>query len=72
MSPSQTVVSDDEIARRAYEIWESRGCPEGDGRQDWEAAKAELTSARVSRNGTTQQRLQGWWQRVREKIANQV
>ena len=72
MSTSYAVVSDDEIARRAYEIWQQRGCPQGDGQADWEAARAELTSSRVARNGSTQQRLQGWWRRVREKIASQV
>ena len=63
------VVSDDEVARRAYAIWEARGCPPGDGSAEWHAAKDELIAARVSRNGTTQQRMQAWWQRVREKIA---
>jgi Protein of unknown function (DUF2934) len=71
MHSTQTHISDDEIARRAYEIWQSRGCPATDGQEDWEAAKAELTSGRIRRNGTTQQRLQTWWQRVREKIAGQ-
>ena len=72
MSISHMVVTDDEIARRAYEIWQARGCPPGDGHEDWEAARAELTSSRVSRNGSTQERLQGWWRRVREKIVSQV
>jgi DUF2934 family protein len=72
MSSCHTAVSDDEIARRAYEIWQARGCPPGDGQEDWQAAKAELTSGRISRNGSTQERVQSWWRRVREKIANQV
>jgi hypothetical protein len=72
MNSCNSTVSDDEIARRAYEIWQARGCPPGDGQEDWQAAKAELTSSRISRNGSTQQRVQGWWQRVREKIASQV
>jgi hypothetical protein len=72
MNTTHTVVSDDEIARRAYEIWQARGCPASDGREDWEAAKAELTSSRIRRNGSTQQRVQGWWQRMREKIASQI
>jgi hypothetical protein len=63
-------VSEEEIARRAYEIWESRGCPPGDGSSDWQAAKAELLAGRVGRNGSTQDRLQQWWRRVREKIAS--
>ena len=44
-----TEVTDEEIAKRAYEIWEARGCPEGDGSDNWEAAKAELTAARTTR-----------------------
>ncbi len=69
MKSSHTVISDDEIAERAYEIWQARGCPPGDGAEDWQAAMAELTSSRIERNGSTQKRLQSWWQRVREKIA---
>ena len=69
MTSSQLYISDDEIAQRAYEIWQSRGCPASDGSEDWEAARAELMASRVGRNGSTQARLQTWWQRVREKIA---
>ena len=71
MQTTQMHISDEEIARRAYEIWQSRGCPATDGQEDWEAARAELTGTRISRNGSTQQRLQTWWQRVRQKIAGQ-
>lgn len=66
---TRTSVSHDEIARRAYEIWQSRGCPPGDGSEDWQAAEAELLAARTDRNGTTQDRLRGWWARFRQKIA---
>lgn len=69
MNTSQTIVSDEEIARRAYAIWQARGCPSGDGSDDWQAAKAELSASRVGRNGSTQARVQSWWRRVREKIA---
>jgi len=71
MNNGQATVSEDEIAQRAYEIWEARGCPPGDGAQDWQSAKDELSAARIGRNGSTQQRLQAWWRRVREKIAAQ-
>jgi hypothetical protein len=71
MQSTQTHVSDEEIARRAYEIWQSRGCPPSDGQEDWEAARTELTGTRIGRNGSTQQRLQHWWQRVRQKIAGE-
>lgn len=34
------------IARRAYERWQARGCPEGDDRRDWfEAEQEVLTGA---------------------------
>jgi hypothetical protein len=72
MSTMYATVTDDEIARRAYEIWQARGCPQGDGQDDWEAAKNELFSSRIGRNGSTQQRLQSWWRRVTERIAGQV
>jgi hypothetical protein len=62
-------VPQEEIARRAYEIWQARGCPPGDGSQDWESAKAELIAARISRNGSTQSRLRSLLGRVRQKIA---
>ncbi|MEM9353938.1 MAG: DUF2934 domain-containing protein [Planctomycetota bacterium] len=36
-------VTDDQIAERAYHIWQSKGCPDGDdGEANWRAAKAEL------------------------------
>jgi hypothetical protein len=69
MNATQTIVSEDEIAQRAYLIWEARGCPPGDGAEDWQAAKAELLADRVSRNGSTQKRLQAMWQRVRERLS---
>jgi hypothetical protein len=69
MTTSQHGIEQEEIARRAYEIWQARGCPPGDGGEDWRAAEAELWAARVRRNGSTQERLQSWWSRVRQKIA---
>ena len=35
-------VTDNAIAERAYHLWESRGCPEGDGQDDWQVAKEQL------------------------------
>jgi len=55
-------VSTEEIARRAYEIWEARGRPSGDGSEDWDAALAELTS----RRGTGG--FWHWWERMRRSI----
>ena len=37
-----TAVTHDEIARRAYEIYEARGAYEGDALGDWLAAEREL------------------------------
>ena len=47
------VITDDAIARRAYEIWESRGCPEGDGNDNWEAAKLQLLAESGSSEAST-------------------
>lgn len=69
MSTTQQTLSDDEIARRAYEIWQSRGCPASDGSEDWQAARAQLLAEKISRNGSTQQRMQSWLQRVRQKLS---
>jgi hypothetical protein len=33
------------IARRAYEKWQARGCPEGDDARDWFEAEQELLAA---------------------------
>jgi hypothetical protein len=68
MNTAPNVISEDEIARRAYAIWQERGCPPGDGADNWRAAEAELMASRVPRNGSTQERMQTWWQRMREKI----
>lgn len=70
METAQHSVSDAEIAQRAYEIWQARGCPASDGSEDWKAAEAELTAARIGRNGSTQDRLKSWWTRVRQKVAS--
>lgn len=71
MQTTQRDIPQEEIARRAYEIWQERGCPPGDGSQDWQAAEAEFMAARVPRNNSTQQRLQSWWSRVRHKVSGQ-
>jgi hypothetical protein len=33
----------DQIAQRAREIWERRGCPQGQDREIWLEAEAQLT-----------------------------
>ena len=35
-------ITDDKIAKRAYELWESRGCPQSDGHDDWKLAERQL------------------------------
>jgi hypothetical protein len=67
MNTAEPVVSDEEIARRAYELWQARGCPPGDGAEDWQAAKAELISRRFSRNGPTGRGFLSWWRRTVQK-----
>jgi hypothetical protein len=62
MSKTATDIPTEEIARRAYEIWEARGRPAGDGSEDWDAAVAELAS-RSNGNGVL-----GWWYRLRRSI----
>jgi len=39
-------VSQKRIAKRAYELWQQRGCPLSDGTEDWTAAEVELKSSR--------------------------
>ncbi len=36
--------SHEDIAARAYSLWEARGCPEGSGEEDWFRAVKELRS----------------------------
>jgi hypothetical protein len=38
----ELAVTDDAIAKRAYELWEARGCPSGNGNDDWQLAKKQL------------------------------
>ncbi len=64
MGQVHSEVSTEEIARRAYEIWEARGRPFGDGSEDWNAAVAELASRRNGSAG----RLRHWWERMRRSI----
>jgi hypothetical protein len=52
------------IANRAYELWQARGCPEGDGSEDWDAALAEFASRQNGGN-----RIRHWWERLRQSIA---
>ena len=68
MLTTNTELSEEAIARRAYEIWQSRGCPLGDGSEDWRAAESELISTRISRGDPGGHGVWNWWCRVRETI----
>jgi hypothetical protein len=72
VNTSETGVSHDEIARRAYEIWQSRGCPQGDGSEDWHTAEDELLAARLNLNGSASDRVPSFWSRVRQKITRRA
>ncbi|MDK1377276.1 MULTISPECIES: DUF2934 domain-containing protein [unclassified Sinorhizobium] len=39
------------IRKRAYELWERAGRPEGDGLKHWLEAAEEIQSARIDRGG---------------------
>jgi len=45
-----SVPTHEEIARRAFELWKRRGCPEGSSNEDWCEAEEELRAATESRN----------------------
>ena len=38
----QLGISNDTVSKRAYEIWESRGRPQGDGSENWQLAQKQL------------------------------
>ena len=42
MSPAGATILHDMIAKRAYAIWQSHGCPRGTAVQDWLQAEAEV------------------------------
>jgi hypothetical protein len=41
-------LSESEIAVRAYELWQERGCPIGSDQEDWFQAEKELKRRTVS------------------------
>ncbi len=41
-SPGKTAITQEMIARRAFEIWERNGRPEGQSEQNWHEAEAQL------------------------------
>ena len=48
------------IARRAYEIWQSHGCPEGTATDDWQQAETELRAAGLFHSDRSGQRRLAW------------
>jgi len=42
-------ITEQAIAERAYALWQTRGCPAGDGQDDWQIAKAQLTAEATPR-----------------------
>ncbi len=66
MSTIERDVSTEAIARRAYELWQERGCPLGDGVDDWKAAEAELRG-NGQRRTSDERGLLNWWRRLRRK-----
>ncbi|MEM6259324.1 MAG: DUF2934 domain-containing protein [Planctomycetota bacterium] len=38
------VITHDQIAQKAYEIWMAKGCPDGQDEANWNEAKSELES----------------------------
>jgi hypothetical protein len=67
MNIVQHEVPQEEIAQRAYELWQARGCPSGDGTEDWERAVAELTTGR-RHHGSPVEGLLDWLARIRKSI----
>lgn len=53
VAPASTPVPDgldrDEIALRAYALWQGRGCPSGSAEQDWLEAEHQLRRERAAR-----------------------
>ena len=45
------IVASRVVAQRAYQIWQSHGCPRGTADEDWLQAETELRSAAFLRSG---------------------
>ena len=69
MSTIEREVSTEAIARRAYELWQERGCPPGDGVADWQAAEVELRNGNSNGHGQSadERGLLGWLRRLRHR-----
>ncbi len=47
-SEADSLPSHDQIAVKAFELWQARGCPDGSAEQDWLQAEAELQEEAAS------------------------
>ena len=45
-TPLSTVIQEEDIARRAFELYEARGCQDGHDLEDWLQAEQELEAQR--------------------------
>jgi Protein of unknown function (DUF2934) len=45
-TPLSTVIQEEDIARRAFELYEARGCQNGHDLEDWLQAEQELEAQR--------------------------
>jgi|GEM_PF-4363440 len=50
-----SAITEEQIAKRAYELWEARGCPLGNGSADWRDAKEQLLAENRSSLAMTSQ-----------------
>ncbi|NOY30507.1 MAG: DUF2934 domain-containing protein [Planctomycetes bacterium] len=48
--PHTEQVTEEAIAERAYTLWQTRGCPAGDGQNDWQDAKTQLAAEATPRH----------------------
>jgi len=62
---TQSSISQDQIAQRAYELWQTRGSPEGDGGSDWQEAENQLIEESRQRGRRLLPRLFGRWRKKR-------
>lgn len=46
-APSAKEPTIEMIARRAYEIWQAQGCPQGQDAENWYQAERELRGGRM-------------------------
>lgn len=65
-------MTDEAIAKRAYEIWEAKGCPVDDGSDNWEAARAQLLAEAYRPPSDVAQQRRGPLLRLFDRIRNRA